>query len=89
MKAALISPNEPVYSYDGTLLGGRVAQVEPAENIFPVAEGMFWVDCDDSVAQDQFYWDGNSIIALPVPPLAPAQQSNTVVNGEGGPNVVA
>lgn len=48
---ALISSLEPRES------GYRVAQVEPDANIFPVAEGLFWVDCADDVAADQFWYD--------------------------------
>jgi len=51
MNKALISPNEPV------LTGYRVAQVEPAENIFPVADPLFWIDCADDVIADQFWYD--------------------------------
>lgn len=68
MKKALISPNEAVYSYDGTLLGERVAQVTDAE--FPVASPLFWTNCADDVVADQWYYDPNTqqIDLLPVPP---------------------
>ena len=89
MKAALISPNEPVYSYDGTLLGERVAQVEPVDSTFPVAEPLFWVSCADDVVQDQFYWNGNACVAIPTPPVKPAPDPTAVTTGTGGPNVVA
>jgi hypothetical protein len=51
MRKALICPNEPVQT------GYRVAQVEPAENIFPVADPLFWIDCADDVFADQFWYD--------------------------------
>lgn len=35
----------------------RVAQVEPDNQIFPVAEPLFWFDCADDVVADQFYFD--------------------------------
>lgn len=89
MKSALISPNEPVYSYDGTYLGERVAQVEPPENVFPVAKPLFWTQCADDVMQDKFYWDGSTCVAIPTPPLADAQQTTTTTVGDGGPTVVA
>ena len=89
MKAALISPDEPVYSYDGTYLGERVAQVEPPQNVFPVADPLFWVSCADDVVQDKFYWNGSACIAIPQPPIPAAQQVATVVAGTGGPTVVA
>jgi len=64
MKKALISPNEPVQA------GYRVAQVEPAENIFLVADPLYWVDCADDVIADQFWFDPSdeTIKAVPVPP---------------------
>ena len=46
---ALISPNE------NKQLGFRIAQVEQQE--FEVAEPLFWVDCDDTVKADQFWYD--------------------------------
>jgi hypothetical protein len=89
MKEALISPDELVYSYDGTVLGERVAQVEPEGATFPVAAPLFWVSCADDVVQDEFYWNGNACVAIPTPPLAAAQKPTTTVTGTGGPNVVA
>jgi hypothetical protein len=44
--------------------GIRVAQVEPDENIFPVADSMFWVDCPDDLVADEFYWDGSSFVKI-------------------------
>lgn len=49
MKKALISPQESVES------GYRVAQVE--ENAFEVAEPFFWVECEDDVIANLFYYD--------------------------------
>jgi len=92
MKKALVSPNEQVYDYNGNLIGVRVAQVESPENTFALAEPMMWIDCDDDVIEDQFYWDGSSFIVVPVPPapvVPEAQQVTTEVTGQGGPNVVA
>ena len=51
MKKALISPNEPVQT------GCRVAQVEAEENIFSVADPLFWLNCADDVVADQFWYD--------------------------------
>ena len=61
MKKALICPNEPAY------LGWRVAQVEPADQTFPVADPLFWADCADDVVADQFYYDPETQTILPVP----------------------
>ena len=46
---ALISPIELRQQ------GYRVADI--AENAFEVAEPLFWVDCDDTVKADQFWFD--------------------------------
>lgn len=69
---ALISPNEifnysyisswnevngvwePVYSQ--ILNCQRVAQVEPDNKTFPVAEPLFWIDCPDNCVADQWYY---------------------------------
>jgi len=39
---------------------------EKHETGFPVAEPLFWVDCDESVNPDQDYWDGSQIVVVPV-----------------------
>ena len=70
MKAALISPNELVYSYDGTYLGERVAQVTTQP--FDVAPPLFWVSCADDVVADQWYWTGESCRPVPLPPPPPS-----------------
>lgn len=48
---ALISSIEPRET------GYRIAQVESDENVFSVAEGLFWVDCYDNVVADQYWYD--------------------------------
>ena len=48
---ALISSIEPREN------GYRVAQVEPDDNVFPVAEGMFWVDCPEDMTADSKWFD--------------------------------
>ena len=61
MKKALVCPNEPVtYGY-------RIAQVEPSENIFGVAEPLYWMNCDDNVIADQWYFDTNDNVIKEVP----------------------
>lgn len=37
--------------------GYRVAQVENAENIFPVAETKFWIDCHDDIIPDKYFYN--------------------------------
>ena len=46
---ALVSPIEPRYS------GYRIAQVQDYE--FEVASPLFWVDCNNDVLADQFWYD--------------------------------
>ena len=82
MKKALIAPNEPV-QLPGGKTGWRVAQVEPVENIFPVADPLFWADCADDVVADLFWLDpsDNTIKEVPKPePVTPIG---------GAPNVIA
>lgn len=77
MKNALISPEEKVYKYDGTLLGVRVAEV--SDTTFEVASPLFWVECADDVVADQFYYDTETqtIIAVPPRPTPPPDVTNT------------
>ena len=60
-KKALISTIEPRES------GYRVAQVENAENIFETVNTFFWVDCDDNVVADQFWYDPTDELIKPFP----------------------
>lgn len=77
---ALISPNEPIYSYDETLLGQRIAQVQ--SDTFEVAPPLFWVECADDVSPDQFYYADGQIMPVPKPVIVSVE----VV--QGGPTVV-
>jgi hypothetical protein len=63
MKKALISPNEPIQN------GYRIAQVELPENIFGVADPLYWADCADEVVADQWYYDpvDQTIKEVPIP----------------------
>jgi len=78
MKQALISPNEKVYKYDGTLLGDRVA--ETTTNPFEVAPPLFWTACADNVVADQWYYDPNTstVDPIPVKPVPPAADGPTL-----------
>jgi hypothetical protein len=75
MKKALISPNESKAN------GYRIAQVEPAENIFPVADPMYWIDCADDVVADQWYFDPteNTIKQIPVHQTQPVGGAPSVI----------
>jgi hypothetical protein len=57
---ALISPNEVREQ------GYRVAQVEQQE--FEVALPLFWVDCDDTIVTDKYWFDpiDNSFKEIPI-----------------------
>lgn len=37
--------------------GYRVAQIVKDEDVFPVADKLFWVDCDDTIAADFVWYD--------------------------------
>lgn len=63
---ALISPNELVYDYEGTLLGERVAQVQETE--FEVAPPLFWTDCPNDCMADQWYYAEGGVHPIPEPP---------------------
>lgn len=61
---ALISPNDD----------NRIAQVEPDDNIFPVAPPLFWATCPENCVADQWtYVDG--VFEPPVPPIATADEN--------------
>ena len=74
MKAALISPNETVYTFtynpDGTKnyipLGERIAEVTTSP--FDVSSPLFWVSCADNVTSEQWYYDKNSQQCVEIPP---------------------
>lgn len=84
MKKALISTQELVNRPDGKT-ECRVAQVEPADKIFDVAEGLFWDDCDDDVVADKFTYNlfTKTITAIPEVVYQPIQPIG------GAPNVIA
>lgn len=51
MKEALISPVEP------RMTGYRVAQVVELHQTFEVGNPLFWVECEDYVEQDMYWYD--------------------------------
>lgn len=79
MKQALISPQEIVYKYDGTLLGERVA--ETSTTPFEVAPPLFWMACNDDVVADRWYYNtvNFTIDLIPVPPPPPPPTEPTVI----------
>ena len=68
---ALICPNEPVTNFDETS-GYRIAEVSAIS--FEVAEPLYWLDCDDTVVADVYYFDivSNSILIKPFIPTVAA-----------------
>lgn len=81
MKKALISPNETVNLFHSET-GYRVAQVEAVENIFPVADPLYWVDCTDDVVADFWYFDTNENAIKEVPiPVVVAANNQPVTSG--------
>jgi hypothetical protein len=57
---ALISTIEPVKT------GYRVAQVEEDKNIFSVAEGLFWIDCDSNIVADEYWYELKTKMLIPL-----------------------
>ena len=47
------------------ITGYRVAQVE--QESFDVAQPFFWVDCDDNIKADQFWYDPADQTIKPIP----------------------
>ena len=59
---ALINPNEPRET------GYRVCQTEKKE--FDVCEPLFWIDCNDTITADLYWFDpsDNTFKDFPLPP---------------------
>lgn len=68
MNNALISPQELIYSYDGTLLGERIAEV--SQTPFEVAPPLFWFECANEVNAENWYYQTEtaSCQLIPVQP---------------------
>ena len=81
MKKALISPNEKVFNSDGVEIGERVAEVAVSD--FPVAPPLFWIDCNDDVEADVYYYDPatQEIKLTPVTPPVVSQTQQPTVQG--------
>jgi hypothetical protein len=77
---ALISPNEKAVSWDGTVLGQRVAEV--VQETFQVAPPLFWVDCDDTIQPDRFYYLDGTFGPIPPPPPPPPAPEPPVTPAE-------
>lgn len=64
---ALVSPNEKVVNYEGNV-GDRIAQVEPDNNVFSVADPLFWTDCPNDCISDLWWYYQGSCQLIPQPP---------------------
>lgn len=69
MNYALISPQELVYSYEGTLLGERIAEV--SQMPFEVAPPLYWIECADDVNANDWYFQTETATCelIPLPPI--------------------
>jgi hypothetical protein len=95
MKKALISPNEIVYQIINWNLkdtpptpiyleipnSDRLAQI--ADVAFEVALPMFWIDCDDNVIADVYYYDNSdqTIKLVPEPAPYPTAEDQPITTG--------
>lgn len=70
---ALVSPTEKVYDYLGNQ-GSRIAQIEPDDKTFEVAEPLFWTPCPDDCNDDTWWWYESSIQPIPVDPNPQPEQ---------------
>ena len=81
MKKALISPNEPITVVLGNT-GFRIC--ETSETAFDVVEPLYWMDCEDYVVADVYYYDTeqNLILEKPIPVLTVTENldANTANN---------
>ena len=71
MKSAYISTQEQISSYNGTLLGARVVQVQDTKDgLVDVPPDLFWADCDDNTTPENSYYDTTTqqVTLRPVPP---------------------
>ena len=68
---ALICPTELITISDN-IIGYRIAEV--TDTPFEVAEPLYWLDCDDTVVADVYYFDivSNSISIKPFIPTVAA-----------------
>lgn len=58
---------------------GRVCEVNSDNDIFPVAEPLYWTDCPDNCVADQFWCDLSTNVISPIidAPRPPAEDQPT------------
>ena len=67
MKYALVCPNEPLTN------GYRVAEVQDTQ-LWNPAEPTYWIECDDNVVADEWYFDTATQTITQVPELGGLQK---------------
>jgi|688.fasta_scaffold1504587_2 hypothetical protein len=77
---------DPVYSE--ILNCQRVAQVEPDNQTFPVAEPLYWFNCPDNCQADAWYFKDNQVSVKPQDVPSPATPQPQTSNGDS-PGVIA
>jgi len=72
MKYAYISTQESIYSYEGTLLGARVCQVQDTKDgLVDAPPDLFWAECADEMTASNSYYDmaDQQVKLQPVKPI--------------------
>lgn len=77
---ALISPEELIVNPDGST-GFRIADV--TDSPFDIAAPLYWIDCDDTVQADVYYFEPNSglVIIRPHPVIASSSVTQPTSTG--------
>jgi len=79
---ALIHPLEIVNNYDGSS-GALIAQISDQE--FEVAPPLFWVDCDNSINENTYYYDLTTNTfkekVFPPPPPKVPKETQPIIEG--------
>ena len=58
----------------------RVAQVVAIGSEFPVAPPLIWFDCMDDVTPETHFFNGSTIVPLPLPPAPPLPDPRVVAD---------
>lgn len=68
---ALIATNQQARNYlnNKVINGKRVLEIKSDDQIFDVADELFWIDCDEFVNSYMYYWDEDSKSIKPIPDL--------------------
>jgi len=66
---ALVSTTEHEYDLEGEFIGWRICEV--AEKEFDVHPSFFWIECNDYVLADKYYYDSENKTIAEVPQKDP------------------